>query len=166
MTTKSETADAAKIIPIDAAKARRASERKWGKKVLERGFCIIPSLLLRGQRRLGLNSSQLALLLHLADFWWDVDRKPWPSKRSLGERLNLRPRRVQTIVAELEKAGFVRRVKRSDHRGQRSNEYDLTGLVLKLKALEPDFRKADEEASARKRQVTRPGARLRKVVAG
>jgi hypothetical protein len=34
-------AESAKVIPIDAAKARLASERKWGKKVLELGFCIV-----------------------------------------------------------------------------------------------------------------------------
>lgn len=154
----------AKVIPIDSAKARLASERKWGKKVLELGFCIVPSLLLRSQRRLGLNASQLAVLMHLADYWWDVDRKPWPSKKSLGERMNLKPRRVQAIIAELEKAGLVQRVKRhSKHRGQLSNEYDLSGLVVKLKALEPEFRKAEEDAREARRQVARPGARLRKT---
>jgi predicted transcriptional regulator len=158
-------AESAKVIPIDAAKARLASERKWGKKVLELGFCIVPSLLLRGQRRLGLNASQLAVLMHLADYWWDVDRKPWPSKKSLAERMNLKPRRVQTIIAELEKAGLVRRVKRhSKHRGQLSNEYDLSGLVLKLQALEPEFRKAEEAVKEARRQVARPGARLRRAV--
>ena len=114
------SADIAKVIPIDSAKARRASERKWGKKVMERGFCIIPSLLLRAQRRLGLNASQLAVLMHLADYWWDIDRKPYPSKKTLGERMNLKPRRVQTIIAELEKAGFVRRVKRLNRLGASS----------------------------------------------
>jgi hypothetical protein len=77
----------AKVTPIDSAKARLASERKWGKKVLELGFCIVPSLLLRGQRRLGINASQLAVLMHLADYWWDVDRKPWPKKKTLSCRL-------------------------------------------------------------------------------
>ena len=33
----------------------RASEKKWGKEVIALGFCIVPSLLLRAQNRLGLN---------------------------------------------------------------------------------------------------------------
>lgn len=164
MSNHTEAKETAKVIPIDSAKARLASERKWGKKVLELGFCIVPSLLLRGQRRLGLNASQLAVLMHLADYWWDVDRKPWPSKKSLGERMNLKPRRVQTIIAELEKAGLVHRVKRHNkYRGQLSNEYDLSGLVLKLKALEPEFRKAEDAAKESRREVARPGARLRRA---
>ena len=35
----------------------RQSERKWGKKVMALGFCVVPSLLLRAQPRLGLNLS-------------------------------------------------------------------------------------------------------------
>jgi hypothetical protein len=152
----------AKVIPIDSVKAKRASERKWGKRVMELGFCIVPSLLMRGQQRLGLNATQLAVLVHLADYWWDVDRKPYPTKKSLGERLKLKPRRVQTIIAELEKAGLVHRRKRfSKHRGQLSNEYDLTGLVVRLKALEPEFRKVEDDARESRRQIARPGARLR-----
>jgi hypothetical protein len=38
---------------------RSANADKWGAKVLEQGFCMIPSLLLRAQRRLHLNPSQL-----------------------------------------------------------------------------------------------------------
>lgn len=166
MSDRTTSRESAKVIPIDAAKSRLASERKWGKRVLELGFCIIPSLLLRGQRRLGLNASQLTVLIHLADYWWDVDRKPWPSKRSLAERMNLKPRRVQAIIAELENAGFLRRIKRQNkYRGQLSNEYDPSGLVVKLKALEPEFRKAEEIAKQSRREVARPGARLRKAVA-
>lgn len=151
----------AKVIQIDAAKARRSSERKWGKRVMDLGFCIIPSLLLRGQRRLGLNASQLAVLMHLADYWWDADRRPWPSKKTIGDRMNVKGRRVQQIIAELEAAGLVNRVTRKSNRGQLSNEYDLSGLVLKLQGLEPEFRKAEEIAKEARRQVARPGARLR-----
>jgi DNA-binding MarR family transcriptional regulator len=155
----------ATIIPLNSAKAQRASERKWGKKVMELGFCIIPSLLLRGQQRLGLNATQLAVLMHLADYWWDLERKPYPTKKTLGERLNIKPRRVQQIIAELEKAGFLRREKRANHyRGQLSNAYDLSGLVAKLRALEPDFRKAEETAREGRRRAAQPGARLRQTV--
>lgn len=165
MSEHTEKQNGAKVIPLDSANAQRASERKWGKKVMNLGFCIVPSLLLRGQQRLGLNATQLAVLMHLADYWWDVDRTPFPTKKRLGERLSLKPRRIQHVIAELEKAGFVRRVKRSSHhRGQLSNGYDLSGLVAKLRALEPEFRKVEDTARESRRQVARPGARLRRTV--
>ena len=43
----------------------RSSERKWGKEGMNLGFCIVPSLLVRGQQRLGLNPTQLAIVLQL-----------------------------------------------------------------------------------------------------
>ena len=59
----SDTQETAKVIPLRPAKAAKASEAKWGTAVMDLGFSIIPSLLLRAQRRLGLNPTQLAVLL-------------------------------------------------------------------------------------------------------
>jgi DNA-binding Lrp family transcriptional regulator len=96
-----------------------------------------------------------------------LERKPYPTKKTLGERLNLKPRRVQQIIAELEKAGFVRREARSSHhRGQLSNAYDLSGLVAKPRAIEPDFRKAEEAAREGRQLPARQGARLGRAVQG
>ena len=72
-------------------------------------MALVSSLLLRAQRRLGLSPTQLAVLMQLCDFWWDSERKPYPSKAT---RLGLSPRQVQRHVAELETAGIVRRTQR------------------------------------------------------
>ncbi|MDZ5453903.1 helix-turn-helix domain-containing protein [Labrys sp. ZIDIC5] len=139
-------------------KSSRASAERWGDKVMELGFCILPSLVFRAQRRLGLSPIQLAVLLQLADFWWDAARKPFPKKSDLAERLNLSERQVQRHIADLELAGYVRRIERfAKHRGKISNEYDLSGLVEKLQALEPEFRQVADENKARKRAVAKPG---------
>ena len=90
----------------------RASEKKWGKEVIAMGSCLVPSLLLRAQNRLGLNPTQLAVPMQLCDFWWDRDRKPYPGKAVLAERLGLGPRQVQRHIADLETAGLVKRVER------------------------------------------------------
>lgn len=165
MTTNPSTAGE-DVTPPEAPKGKpkstRSSANKWGPKVMELGFCILPSLVFRAQRRLGLNPTQLAVLLQLADFWWDAARKPFPKKSDLAERLNLSDRQVQRHIADLEAAGFVRRIERiAPHRGKISNEYDLSGLVEKLKALEPEFREVAEETRARKKEVARPGFRRR-----
>ena len=145
-------------------KDSKASEKKWGKPVINMGFCIVPSLLFRAQRRLGLNATQLAVIMHLADYWWDADRKPHPSKNTLAQRLNVTPRHVQRIIADLEEFGLVRRIERyAKHRGKLTNEYDLSGLVKRIKELEPDFRKADEKAKNIHHQVTKPGFRPKKT---
>lgn len=144
--------------PAGKAKANRQSEEKWGVEVMALGFCILPSLLFRAQSRLGLNPTQLAVLLQLADFWWDSGRKPFPKKADLAQRLSLSERQVQRHIADLETAGFVQRIERTyGRRGKISNEYDLSGLVAKLKALEPQFREVAEEAKAAKKAVGKRG---------
>lgn len=138
------------------------SADKWGKKVIALGFCILPSLLLRAQRRLCLSPAQLAVLIQLADFWWDAGRKPFPKKADLAHRLGISERQVQRYIAELEQAGLVKRIeRRAAHRGKISNEYDLQGLVDKLAEIEPDFRVAAEGARAARQAAARPGIRRR-----
>src|SRR4051794_27753788 len=98
---------------VGKVRSTKQSAEKWGEEVITRGLCVLPSLLFRAQRRLGLNPTQLAVLLQLADFWWDPGRKPFPKKADLAERLSLSERQVQRHIAELEKAGFVRRIERT-----------------------------------------------------
>jgi len=72
----------------------------------------------------------------------------------LSERLGLSPRQVQRYLAELEAAGLVRRIERhATNGGILSNEYDLSGLVERLKKIAPDI----EAANAVKKQATRRG---------
>lgn len=80
MATSSSEQKRATVVPLRKTKADQVSDKKWGKAVMKLGFCIIPSMLLRAQQRLGLNPTQLAVLLQLADYWWSQDRKPYPSK--------------------------------------------------------------------------------------
>ena len=141
---------------------RKASEEKWGKKVMALGFCMVPSLLLRAQGRLGLNPTQLAIIMQLCEYWWDKERKPYPSKKALAERLGIGPRQLQRHLAELEKGNLIRRVERRNSVGAKlSNRYDLDGLVKRLKELEPEFRHAEETAKAERRAVSKRGHTLR-----
>ncbi len=154
MAPNTTTAKSAKVVVLRPSKADQMSDKKWSKPVMKLGFCIIPSVLLRAQQRIGLNPTQLAVLLQLADYWWDQERKPYPSKQALSERLGLGPRQIQRHIAELEAAGLVRRIeRRAVHKGKLSNEYDLSGLVERLQKIAPEI----EKANANKRQVTRRG---------
>lgn len=158
MANEKQDSKGAEMIKFHPAKATKASEKKWGKEAMGLGFCIIPSLLLKAQKRLGLNPTQLAVLIHLADFWWDAARRPYPSKKTLAERLNLGERQVQRYIAELETAGLVQRIeRRAAHRGKLSNQYDLSGLVAKLKELAPEFKEVEDEVKTKRRAVARPG---------
>lgn len=151
-----KTDDTSNVIPLpitDNAAARRRSEEKWGSKVMQQGFCILPSILLRAQERIGLNATELAVIVHLADIWWYDNQTPWVPKAVLARRLQLSPRQVQRIITGLEEQGYVRRVPRRDRLGQRANGYDLSGLVKRLKELAPEF----AEAAEMKKKVERRG---------
>lgn len=146
--------------PEDAS-SRRKADAKWGNSVMSRGFVIIPAMLLRAQRRLGLTGTQLAILLQLIDWWMDADKHPWASKETLSQRMGLSERQLQRQIAALEKAGLVQRVEKITNRGKQPNSYDLSGLVARLKALAPEFK----EAAQATKKVERPGG-LRKSPAG
>ena len=158
--SEQEDTTAQNVIRFPGKETGRASEKKWGKDVMALGFCIVPSLLLRAQNRLGLNPTQLAILIQLADFWWDRDRKPFPSKALLAERLGLSPRQVQRYIADLETAGLVERIeRRARHGGKLTNLYDFSGLVQRLKKLEPEFREVEDAAKRARRAVSKRGYR-------
>ena len=147
------------------ATATRMSERKWRREVMDaKRYCIFPSLLLHAQARLKMTPTHLAVVMHLIDFWWNADRMPWPSKATLAERMGLSQRQIQRQMAELDDMGLVhRKERRGHHRGKLSNEYDLSGLVARLKELAPEFKAVEEEARKRRRAVARPGLRKRPV---
>jgi hypothetical protein len=141
--------------PEKAKEGKRKWDQMWGRDVVGYGYLAVPRLLLEAQRRLGLSATQMMLLLHLANYWWDPGKNPWPSKARLAHFLNLSQRQVQRIIGDLEEAGFLKRVERfrADGRGQTSNEYDLSGLVAKLKSLEPEFTTARKQAHSLRHQV-------------
>lgn len=150
--------DGATVIRLSSAKQAKMSDKKWGPAVMELGFCIIPSLLLRAQARLQLTPVQLAVVIQLCDYWWDSERKPFPSKAHLAARLKIGERQVQRHLTALEEAGILRRVERGP--GQ-TNEYDLSPLVARLKEVAPEVKKAKEESQARHQALMRPGLKSR-----
>src|SRR3546814_2877293 len=100
---------------------------------------------------LGINPVQFNIIMHLADIWWEKEHRPWPKKQLLAERMDMSERQIQRQIAELESAGLVQLVERTrPGRGKTSNEYDLSGLVKKLKALEPEFTEMKQENQKRR----------------
>ena len=88
-----------KVVPIKPkADTRKASEKKYGKPVMDLGFCIVPSLLMQAQARLGINPVQFNIIMHLADIWWDAAHRPWPKKQLLAERMGMSEEKVIEII--------------------------------------------------------------------
>lgn len=157
-----------KVISIRDRKKAEANDertlsRKWGKTTMGLGYTVVPSALLRGQARLGIGPTELAVLLHLMEHWWRPEDMPWPSKKTIAERLGVSSKTVQRAVVTLEAGNLLRRNERYHKTGGRtSNEYDLSPLVERLKPIVADMEQAEKDSKATKRAAERPGLKKRK----
>lgn len=131
---------ATKTKQVDTVKTLRANEHKWGKPLIKAGWTLIPNQLLERQAALGLDATDINILLHLMRYWWEADRLPFPSKATIAKCMKAHPRTVQRRIAKLETAGFIKR-KRRDHpeRGRLTNEYDFTGLISQLEPMAKQY---------------------------
>lgn len=134
--------------PKEPGKKPSSTERIWGKAVYRYGYAGIPSLLIQAQRRLGINSIQMNIIIQLLDYWHEPTRKPFPSKKELANRIDVTDKTIQNNIRALEKAGLIAREMRRTAAGDwNSNIYHLDGLVAKVQALEPEF--AEEKRKRR-----------------
>lgn len=138
-----------KVVLLFAPQDKKESEKKWGKAVMGHGYCIFPSILLQAQGRLGVSAQEMIVLLQLAEHWWMAASKVFPSKELIAQRVGLSTKQVQRHIRRLEELKLVQRKERYRSGGSRTtNEYDLSGLVAKLKVIEPDIAKAKQLKTA------------------
>lgn len=159
-----EPAADAEVIAFPKAKASKADQRRfearWGKPVAERGYTMLPAVLIRAQHRLGLEPEHCNALLHLVYHWWEPDHNPYPAKATIAARMDKSPKTVQRYLKALEEAGLIRRIERFEaNKGQTSNEYDLSGLVGKLAVIAAEEAKVAQENKARITDVERRNSR-------
>lgn len=149
MGAKTAASKGENVVPLFAPQDKKESEKKWGKAVMSHGYCIFPSILLQAQARLSVNPQEMMVLLQLVEHWWKADGKVFPSKDVISQRVGQSTKQVQRHIRRLEELHLVQRKERYKTGGVRTtNEYDLSGLVAKLKAIEPDFAKAKKLRAA------------------
>jgi len=164
---KTETSSAAEAGEAKPeANNPRSLEEKWGKETIDIGYAVLPSALIRGQARLKIGARELAVLVHLIDHWWHASEMPWPSRKTIGDRLGVGVKAVQNAMVKLEEARLIQRKDRFQKNGGRSsNEYDLSLLVERLKEISADMAKAKAEAKEAKRRAVRPNLKRRTAAA-
>ena len=144
----------------------KVNERKWGKPLIEAGFTVFPNIILERQQTLGLDPTDVNILLHLARYWWEKENAPHPSKKSIAAAVGVHPRTVQRRIANMEAAGFIKREqRRTDSKTNKTNRYHFDGLV---EAATPYAEEALQERTRRREEdavrITRRGrARLQIV---
>ncbi len=159
-------AEAAVIsFPKDPKKQPSSTERIWGSSVYGHGYTGIPSILIQGQRRLGISPTQMNIIVQLLDYWREPSRKPFPLKQDLAERLGVTQKTIQNNIRALEKAGLIARELRRTAAGDwNSNIYHLDGLVQKVQALEPAFAEARRKRKEAKAAAETPVGRRVKAL--
>jgi hypothetical protein len=133
---------------------------------MDAGWTCIPSVIIERQRAFGLDAIDINILMHLATHWWTEDNKPYPSKVTIAQALDVTPRTVQRRIAAMEAAGFIRREERRiPGKGSNTNRYHLDGLIRAAQpyAQEKLQLRAERDAERKKAVVRKGKPRLRVV---
>lgn len=98
------------------------------------GSISVPAILLTSSRGLGLNHSELLLLLQLVTFR-QAEQTAFPTLEQLGERLGLTASEAGEIVQKLLKKGFLTIDESFDsHSGMQTEHYNWTGWLERAAA--------------------------------
>lgn len=146
--------------PREKASDKSSTERIFGPKVYSHGYTGVPNILLRAQKRLGITPTQLTIIVQLLGYYYDPQRPPFPTKRDLANRIGITEQTIRINIKALEDAGLVSREQVKTPAGDYgSNRYHLTGLIDKLKKLEPDFEEERKEREKGRTLTETPRAR-------
>lgn len=116
-------------------------QEKWGDETLSLGWTALPISLLSHQKALGLSPVAMNILLHLLSQWWQKENLPYPSQKSIAEKVGLSTRTVQREVLQMKKNRLLKVARTSIHDKKflGRNQYDLSPLVTRLQKLSSDF---------------------------
>ena len=102
------------------------------------------------QRELGLDQTDMLVLLNLTSYWWFKDRPPFPRTNVIAKRMGVSSRTVQRALKKLEAKGYIRRDDYKAEDGRTTAAVYFEGLILKLTGMA----KEDATLSARLLRMT------------
>ena len=111
---------------------------KWGV-AAKAGFQQIPNSLFHAQKSLGLDNTDIVVLLNLTSHWWRKEELPYPRPSVIAQRMGTSTRTVERHLRNLEVKGFIKSIplpprKVGEHL-LKSREFDLSGLAKRLEEL-------------------------------
>lgn len=110
---------------------------KWPSSLIDKGFTIIPNLLIWNQGKLGITSSELVVICCLASHQWD-HRLPFPATSTLARYTGKTNGSIKDNLRSLETKGYLRRI----YRDGQTNQYDLKPLKETLKSYAQPIKKS------------------------
>jgi hypothetical protein len=106
-------------------------EKRWSKKLAEKGWVPIPNdylwkiHLLVDDKGNCPNPTQMLLIIMIISHKWS-EELPYPSLRRLAKYLGLKERAIRTSLKNLEARGLIKIIKK---KGSTSNRYDIKPLI-------------------------------------
>ena len=148
----------------------KANEKKWGKALMQSGWTAFPSVIIEKQHALGLTAMDINIILYLSTHWWEAERKPYPSKKTIAQALGVTSRTIQKRIAALEQIGFIKREYRPhETKGNDTNKYDLSGLIDAITPFAEEKLEeinAAQEAKEARRKRVKPKPTLKSIDGG
>lgn len=106
-------------------------ELVWGNEILDDGFLVLPNMLVRYARKLGLTYGQIHLINVIFTYKHDT-RDPYPSQELIAEHMDITTRQVRKLIESIEEKGFVLVGQRCTSEGKfLSNIYNFKPLIDK-----------------------------------
>lgn len=144
------------------------NEKKWGPDLMKAGWTLLPNMIFMRQRVLGLDSTDINILLVLLSHWWTADNLPFPSKKTIAEVVGCDTSTVRRRIKAMEAAGFLQRIERRVEKDRnKTNQYDFSGLVAAATPYaQEELQSRAEGKKERAERVKRKGKPVLKVVPG
>lgn len=111
---------------------------KWGSAVSSgrNGYQVLPDILLRSQRQLDLDATDVLVLINITLHWWEPERWPHPRPGAIAKRMGVTVRTVERHILRLCERGLVEWMPwESNGDGPSIRRFNLQGLVEKLEEL-------------------------------
>lgn len=118
-----------RIYIMDRRNSSNPFTDKWPDDIEKRGYSQIPNCLIRCRSELGLNTSELSILLQLMVFDFGKNKIVWPSHKTLAKQAGLSCSAIRGNIVSLESKGFIKR----EFQTGTSNRYDLLPIIDKLR---------------------------------
>ena len=111
---------------------------KWGE-AAKAGFLMVPDVLLKNQAALGLNPTEMVVVLNICMHWWYAERLPFPRTSTIARRMKMERRTIQRALRSLQDRGLILKVPPGASRDVQApadwGGWDLSGLVARLEGL-------------------------------
>lgn len=104
---------------------------KWGE-LANAGFQILPDIILKQQKALGLNSADMVVLINLSSYWWYAEKRPFTRAKTIADRMGTDVRTVQRSLKKLQNLGLIEKKNVSHSEYGEQKVFDLQGLITKL----------------------------------